>query len=177
MVKRFLKFFAMLAFFVLALIFFAPKIGMYYFLEHELKVYDVVISGETLQDKGLRLEIKDAQIFVKSIESATVKTCDVTLLLFYNAINASEITLSQSAKSFVPLKIESLQISYTLLNPLRVNVHVVGEFGVAEAYMHILQKSLHVELEPSPIMSQEYKNALKEFAKSEDGGFTYDKTF
>jgi len=177
MVKRFLKFFAFLAFFVLALIFFAPKIGMYYFLEQELKVYDAIISGETLQDKGLHLEIKDAQIFVYSIESATIKTCDVTLLLFYNTINASEITLSQSAKSFVPLKIERLQISYTILNPLRINVHVIGEFGSAQANVHVLERTLHVELQPSQIMSQEYKNALKEFAKSEDGGFTYDKTF
>ncbi|MBU4025121.1 hypothetical protein KKF31_08210, partial [bacterium] len=117
MVKRFLRFFAYLAFFVVALIFFAPKLGMYYFLENELKAYDVIISGETLKDEGVSLNIKDGQIFVKSIESASIKECDVTLLLFYNAINARDITLSQSAKSFIPLKVQELKLSYTVFNP------------------------------------------------------------
>lgn len=177
MVKRFLKFFTYFAFFVLALIFFAPKIGMYYFLEHKLKAYDVLISGETLQDKGLSLSIKNAQIFVKSIDGATIEECDMTLLLFYNSVNARVITLSQIAKPFVPLQIDTLQISHTILNPLRINLHTKGEFGTAEVSFHVLEKTLHVELTPSEIMNKEYKNSLTEFTKSENGGLTYDKTF
>lgn len=177
MVKSILKFFAYLAFFIGALIFFAPKLGMYYFLENELKSYDVIISGETLEDTGMSLSIKDGQIFVKSIESATIKECELTFLLFYNSINAKEITLSQSAKSFLPLKIEELSIHYTLFNPLHVNAYAIGEFGTAEVHVDILQRTAHVDLVPSEIMSKEYKNSLREFKKSEDGGFTYDKTF
>lgn len=177
MVKSILKFFAYLAFFVTALIFFAPKLGMYYFLENELKSYDVIISGETLEDEGMSLNIKDGQIFVKSIESATIKECELTFLLFYNSINAKEITLSQSAKSFLPLKIEELSVRYTLLNPLYIKVYAVGEFGSATAHVDILQRTAHVDLVPSEIMNKEYKNSLREFKKSEDGGFTYDKTF
>ncbi|MBU1927971.1 hypothetical protein KKG77_03115 [bacterium] len=177
MVKRFLRFFAYLAFFVVALIFFAPKLGMYYFLENELKAYDVIISGETLKDEGVSLNIKDGQIFVKSIESASIEECDVTLLLFYNAINATEITLSQSAKSFVPLKVQELKLSYTLFNPLHIKAYAVGEFGSAQAQVNILDRTIHVDLQASEMMSKGYKNSLREFKKSEDGGFTYDKTF
>lgn len=177
MVKGFLRFFAYFAFFILALIFFAPKIGMYYFLENELKVYDLIISGETLKDEGVRLNIKDGQIFVKSIESATIKECDVTLLLFYNSINAQDITLSQSAKSFVPLKVQELKFSYTIFNPLNIKAFAVGEFGTAQAQVNILERTLHVDLQASEMMSKGYQNSLREFKKSEDGGFTYDKTF
>jgi len=177
MVKRFLRFFAYLAFFVVALIFFAPKLGMYYFLENELKAYDVIISGETLKDEGLSLNIKDGQIFVKSIESASIKECDVTLLLFYNAINARDITLSQSAKSFIPLKVQELKLSYTVFNPLHIKVNAVGEFGSAQAQVNILDRTIHVDLQASEMMSKGYRNSLREFKKSEDGGLTYDKTF
>lgn len=177
MVGRFLRFFAYFAFFVLALIFFAPKAGMYYLLEHELKTYDVLISGETLQESGFGLNIKDAHIFVKSIEGAVMKECDITLLLLYNTINAKEITLSQSLKSFVPLKIDTVQISHTILSPLRIKLHANGEFGRAEVSLHILEKTLHAELMPSEIMNKEYKNSLTEFEKSENGGLVYDKSF
>jgi hypothetical protein len=177
MVKRFLRFFAYFAFFILALIFFAPKLSMYYFLENELKSYDVIISGETLKDEGINLNIQNAQVFVKSIESANIKECDVTLLFFYNSILAKDITLSQSAKSFVPLKIQELEVSYTILNPLHIKVHATGEFGNAEALVNILERTAHVDLQASEMMSKGYKNSLREFKKSEDGGFTYDKAF
>jgi hypothetical protein len=177
MVKRLLRFFAYLTFFVLALIFFAPKLGMYYFLENELKSYDVIVSGETLKDEGTRLSIENAQVFVKSIESATIKECDITLLLFYNAINAREITLSQSAKSFLPLKVEALKVLYTVFDPLHLTIDVSGDFGIAKAKISLIERTLHVDLQASEIMNKEFKNSLREFKKSEDGGFTYDKTF
>jgi hypothetical protein len=177
MVKKLLRFFAYLAFFVLALIYFAPKESIYYLLENELKNYSVIISDETLTDKGVSLTIQNAALYVKSIESAKIQNCDVTFLLLYNSINARDIMLSESVKSLVPLKIESLAFTQSIFDPLHVNIHAVGDFGEAKGNVNLLERSVHIELIASDLMQKEYKNALREFKKSEDGGLFYDKAF
>lgn len=177
MVKKLLRFFAYFAFFILALIYFAPKESIYYLLEHELKTYSVVISDETLQDKGLTLSIKNAALYVKSIESAKIKNCDVTLLLLYNSLNASDITLSESLKSFVPLKIESLVFTQSIFDPLHLHIHALGAFGEAKGSVNLLERTIHIDFTASELMQKEYKNALREFTKSQEGGLVYDKAF
>ncbi|MDD2906325.1 MAG: hypothetical protein PHC74_08480 [Sulfurimonas sp.] len=177
MVKKLLRFFAYFAFFILALIYFAPKESIYYLLEHELKTYSVVISDETLQDKGLTLSIQNAALYVKSIESAKIKNCDVTLLLLYNSLNASDITLSESLKSFVPLKIESLAFTQSIFDPLHLHIHALGAFGEAKGSVNLLERTIHIDFTASELMQKEYKNALREFTKSQEGGLVYDKAF
>ncbi|DAB29471.1 MAG TPA: hypothetical protein CFH84_09280 [Sulfurimonas sp. UBA12504] len=177
MVKKLLRFFAYFAFFILALIYFSPKESIYYLLENELKTYSVIISDETLEDSGIYLTIQNAAINVKSIQSAKIQNCDVTLLLLYNSLNASDIMLSESLKSFVPLKIETLSFTQSIFDPLHLHIHAVGAFGEAKGSINLLEKTIHIELVASELMQKEYKNALREFTKSQEGGLVYDKSF
>jgi len=95
----------------------------------------------------------------------------------YNSIYLSDITLSSTAKSFVPLHVENIKVIYSILNPLNIKAHGVGEFGEFEAKFNILEYTLHVELKPAEIMSKKYKDTLKNFSKNEDGELYYDKNF
>ena len=46
-----------------------------------------------------------------------------------------------------------------------------------DAKYNIAENSLHLDLKPSKIMFQNYKNTLSTLVKTENGEFTYDKTF
>ena len=177
MVKKLLRFFAYFFFFVLALIYFAPKESIYYYLEQELKPLSVIISGETLEDKGLGLNIQNANIYVKSIESAKVAHSDITLLLFYNSIQANDIALSQSVKSFLPLMIESVSLTHNILTPQIIMMKSKGEFGEAKGVINILERRVLIEVEPSELMTREYQNALSMLRKNEEGVLVYDQAF
>ena len=177
MVKKIAIFFAYVSFFMLALIYFAPKVSAYYFLENQLKNFDVIVGSESVNDSGFSLKIIDANIFVKSIDSANVKNTNIKLLGLYNSISISEVTLSSTAKSFIPLKIESANLIYHIFNPLNVNADVVGEFGEADITLNLLDRTLHLKLTPSPLMNKKFRSTLRNFKKSENGEFIYDKTF
>lgn len=177
MVKKLTVLFAYLSFFMLSLMYFTPKVSIYYFLESELKPYDVIISSETLEDNGFSLNVQNALIYVKSIESAEIKDLDVTIFGLYNSIALKDIKLSSTVGSFVPLNVRDVNVAYHLFNPLNVTANAIGEFGEAEVFLNLAERSLHVVLKPSDLMKKSYGNTLRNLKKSENGEFTYDKTF
>jgi len=177
MVKKIVLFFAYVSFFIVALIYFTPKVNSYYFAETQLKPLGVIIGSESVNDNGFSLEIKDAKVFVKSIESATIGHTNIKLLGLYNSVSIENILLSSTAKSFVPLKIQSANITYHVFNPLNINGDIMGEFGEAKVFINLLDRTLKLILTPSNIMKKKYKSTLRNFKKSENGELIYDKTF
>ena len=75
MVRKIFNFFIYLLFFIIAIIYFTPKIGLYYFAEQKLKpLTGVIISKEELRDNGFSLKIENANISAKGIDSAVIKS-------------------------------------------------------------------------------------------------------
>jgi len=177
MVKKIVKFFIYLSFFILALIYFTPKVNLYYFGESKLKSYDVVVTDERLKDNGFSLNIKDGTVVVKSIDSARFENIDVRLLGLYNFISVDNITLASTAKAFIPVVINKINIQYHILNPLNIDIFAIGEFGKVRAVFNLLKMELDLHLTPSKLMKTKYQNGLKYLKKSENGEFTYVKAF
>ncbi len=177
MVKRILSFFSYVLFFTVAVMYFTPKVSIYYLLEEQIKPYNIIVSSEDHVDSGFTLNLKNANISVKSIESATIDEIDMKLFVLYNVVNLKGITLSSTAKYFAPLNIENANIVYSIFNPLNVKAHSVGEFGELDATFNIAERTLHIDLLPSKEMLKDYKSTLKNLTKDENGEFTYDKTF
>ncbi|MEA1891993.1 MAG: hypothetical protein U9N33_04700 [Campylobacterota bacterium] len=177
MVKKIILFLTYSLFFVLALIYFTPKVSLYYLLEQQMQSKGIVVSSEDIQDYGFYLGLKDADISMESIESAQVAKIEMNLFVFYNSISFDEITLSDTFKYFTPLHVESGNIVYSILNPLNITAHATGEFGELDAYFDLLEMSMHVNLKPSQMMLKNHKATLNNFKKNENGEFTYDQTF
>lgn len=176
MVNKFYKFFGYSAFFILALMYFIPKVSLYYFLETKLNQFNIVISSEETIDKGFTLQINNPNIYYTSIQSANIKEINIQLFMLYNVVNLQDMTLSSTAKSFIPLHIENVTIKYTIFDPLYIKANIDGEFGKANVSFGILKKILHLELFPSELMSKSYMNTLKDMNKNKEGEFAYDKT-
>ena len=174
---KLLKFFGYILFFLFVLVYFLPKESLYYYAEQELQKQQVVFSDEEIVAKTLSLELQDAKLFYQSIETAKIATMDIKLLVFYNLISLHDIVISSVASSFIPLKIESVQIKQTILNPLNVLIEAKGEFGEVRGVLHILDRNISIILEPSSIMKQSYNSTLREFHKNEKGEYQYDQTF
>ena len=177
MIKKIVLFFAYFAFFILALIYFTPKVSTYYLLETKIEVFDVVVSSEKLTDNGFSLSIDNANISVKSIDSANIGSAIVKVFGIYNLIDLNNITLSNTAKSFVPLHVDNVNIVYSILNPLSVRGYGVGEFGEFDANFNLLDRDLYLLLKPSKKMLINYKSSLKNLNKNDNGEYIYDKTF
>ena len=177
MVKRLLKFFAYLLFFVVALMFFMPKVSLYHFAETQIKPFGVIFSNERVEDSGFTLKIEDTSVSMKKIPSAEIEMIEMKIWGVYNTIDIKNIVLSKAVKSFAPINIDKINVSYTILNPLNITAYAEGGFGVAKATVDIVERKLHVDMEPSKIMKKKYRQTLRNLKKTKGGGYTYDENF
>ncbi|WP_304546059.1 hypothetical protein [Sulfurimonas microaerophilic] len=175
MVKKIALFFGYFLVFILALIAFTPKQSVYYFLEQELGAFDVIISGEKVQDRFFTLEIDDAHLFAQGIEAAEITTTKITLLGVYNSIDVSGIRLASIVENFAPQKVENVSVNYSLLNPLNVNISANGVFGELEGEFSLLDQSVSLVLKPSKLMQSKYSSSLRQFKKDQNGEYKYVK--
>jgi len=177
MVKKLALFLAYLIFFMSALLYFTPKVSLYYFLEEQLKKEGVVISSEEIVDNGFTLSIMDADLSIKSINSASILRSDIGVFLIYNYVKLKDIKLASTLKSFIPLHLDSVDIYYSIFNPLNIELYGVGEFGKIDGFFDITKMIMHLNLKPSKLMMKNNANTLRNFKKDINGEFSYDKTF
>ena len=177
MVVKLSKVFGYILFFLLALMYFTPKVNLYYFLEKELSEKNIVIDDEQIIDNGFSLSVTDAKLNVKSIESATVEEINVKVFALYNSISLENIKLSSVAASMVPIDVSNVNITYTIFNPLYITADAVGGFGEAEINFSILDMALHLDLKPSKNMLSSHSSTLRNLKKSKEGDYSYDKIF
>ena len=176
MVKKLLRFFAYTLFFIVALMVFVPKSSVYYLLEHNLKKVDVVISGEQLTESLLSLNIANANISTKGIDSAIIGQSDVTLLLVYDKLSFKDIKLSSIVETYLPSKIASVEIDYSVFHPLTLEVNAEGDFGEARGSLHLLDRNATLILKPSKKMFSSYRKSLRLFKKNMNGEYIYAKS-
>jgi len=169
------RIFACFLLFTIALIYFIPKVSVYYFLEQKLKSHSVIISNEDVIDSGFSLNISDAIISLKSVDSAKISNVDIKIFALYNTIDVKDITLSSVAESFVPIYVKNVNIQYSIFDPLNIIAVSSGDFGEAYANINIIDRVLHLNLKPSKSMLKDYKNTLKILKKSENGEYIYEK--
>jgi hypothetical protein len=177
MVRKSLKFFAFLLFFIFALIAFMPKKSFYFLLEKELQNFEFVISNERLHEKLFSLEIENLELTTKGIDSAVVQSAEITLFGLYNCVILEDIQVSSLIDTYAPSKIESLELSYTLLNPLEIRASAQGDFGEAEISFTLLESELQAVVKPSKLMQTKYKKTMRMLKKDENGEYVYAKTF
>ena len=164
-------------FFILALVYFMPKESIYYYLEKELAQEKVILSGEEIVDSGFSLQLNSVKVSYDSIESANVENINLKMFLLYNSLSVSNVKLLDVASSFVPLKIDTINIKYTVFNPLKIVGESDGEFGQANAEVNILDRNISIVLKPSELMLKKYRATLRNLKKNEAGEYKYEKTF
>jgi len=172
---KLMKFFAYFTFFIVSLIYFTPKISTYYFLENYIKKHGIIISGEECRDTGFSLKIDHPTLSLKSIDAAKAKDIDIKIFALYNKVNINNIYLSSMASAFMPLKIENAKLVYSIIDPLNVNGKAYGEFGEITAKFDLIKMAIVVKLTPSKLMLKKYKNTLRKFKKTKNGGYIYEK--
>ncbi|WP_457744494.1 hypothetical protein [Sulfurimonas sp.] len=174
---KILKFLAYVLFFILALMYFMPKKNVYYLVEKELQTNNIVISHEKVIDTGLSLKLTNLDVSMESIESAHIGSVDISLFGLYNTVEVKNIKLTTVASSILPVKINDVNIKYSILNPLNVTLNAVGGFGSVRGYANILDRNITLILKPSKTMKQKYRTTLYGLRKKSNGEYEYVQNF
>ena len=174
---KFLKILSYTILFILAIGYFFPKINFYYLLENEFKKNNIILSQEKIIDKAFSLEINEAKLYFKKIETADIESINIKTFLVYNSVSVENIKLSTMAVSFTPISIDNIYMKYTIFNPLNIVGEVNGEFGKAMININIIDRKMNIVVLPSKLMLDNYKNTLRNLKKNEDGEYEYVKNF
>jgi hypothetical protein len=175
MVKKAFLFMAYTLFFLLAVVYFAPKENLYYLLEQKLATHGFIIADEKIKEGSFSLEIDEAQLYFESIKSADISHAKFLTLLVYNSLEIQNIELDEISAPFLPSKIDNISIKQSILNPFALHVKAQGEFGKIDMQYNILRGHLKGVMIPSYIMLQKYPSTVHMFTANQNGEYIYEK--
>jgi hypothetical protein len=175
--KRVALFFLYALLFFVALLFFTPKENLYYLAEEQLKPLGIIIADEEAVDHGFGLEIKHAHLYVQKIKSADIGSATFSIFGLYNTLSVTNVLLDKAFEQFFPPLIQRIDLHQSVISPLRINADAVGDFGVAEASIDLLDHSVNVLLKPSKLMLARYKSTLGNLQKTKEGDYRYEYKF
>jgi len=169
MVKRIIGGFFLL---LLFLILFSPKQELYYLLEKELNKNGIVISNEKFTDTFFGLSITDADIFVKGINMAQVKSLKLNIFFLYNSLSVESIATDKGIHNIAPKSIESISAVFSILKPYKVAINGKGSFGEVKGGYYLGKNKIFFRL-------TEKKNirSFQKFLKKDKEGLFYEKFF
>ncbi len=169
MVKRTIGGFFLL---VLLMWILAPKHELYYLLEKELKKQGVVISNETIENNWFGVTLTNANISVKGIQFATVKELNLNLFFLYNTLTVKSINIDESLQNMAPKTIDRLNIVYSIMNPLAVQIDSNGSFGIANGTVDPIERHVKILF---PVAKD--INTFKKFLKKDASGWYYETNY
>lgn len=157
---------------LLFLLLFSPKQEIYYLLEKQLEKDGIVISNEKFSDTLFGLTIYDADIFVKGINMAKVKSLKLNIFFLYNQLSIEKIETDKGIHKIAPKSIDTLTATLSILKPYKVAVDAVGSFGSLKGGYYINKNKIFLR----PYNTKDIKK-FKKFLKKDKKGFFYEKFF
>jgi hypothetical protein len=184
---KILKFLLFVVLFVALVILFLPKENLYYLAEGQLFKLDggkvsIVLSNESLSDNGFVLKVQNADVFADALpyfsneNVAHIEELNVVPLIAYNEVNIKHISVAQKFQNFIPAQVESATLKFSLFYPVKVWIHLEGEFGRIDGSYNIYSKTIHLNLEPDNGIAARYPDLYKNF-KDVEGELVYESSF
>lgn len=126
---------------IYSVIFFAPKINLYYQLEELMQEKQIVITQENIIDKGFSLSLEEGRLYYGDLLVAEFSKISILSLLVFNQVSLAPVTLSKDMETFFPRNIEGATLKYTPFNPLHVSIQGSGDFGILHGDIHLVDRS------------------------------------
>jgi hypothetical protein len=175
--KLIMKIFAYILLVIMMIIFFLPKINLYYKAEELLENYKVVLSAELPSDSGFRFKISDGTLYFDDLVVAKNSEITITPLLVYNSVDVKAFSFSEDMKQFTPLGVDGISLRHSIFDPLHVKIQGSGDFGSLDGKISILDKNISLILTPSPQLIKQKPFWLRKMKKNSQGDYTYESTY
>ncbi len=158
-------------------IFFLPKVQLYYAAENLLAQKKITLSKEIANDRGFVFSIEGGTLYFEDLEVAQLDGISVMPLLIFNRISFAPFSFSQEMQSFIPGTIEQMNIQYTIIDPLHVIINIEGDFGTLNGSITFLDQHILADMVPSDMLLKKKPVWLKQFKKQEGGVYRYESNY
>lgn len=162
---------------IYSIIFFTPKINLYYQLEILLQEKQIVITQENIVDSGFSLSIEEGSLYYGDLLVGQFDKVSILSLLFFNSVSLDPFALSQDMEIFFPRNIQGLTLTHAFFNPLHVKIQGSGDFGEINGDVNLLDRTIVLNLQASKVLLSKKPFWMKKLKKDETGAYRYATTY
>jgi hypothetical protein len=173
---RFLKYASSTILFLYIVILFLPKESFYFFAEHKLAEYKIVLSNESLKDFGGIFTVKDPHVSYSGEDVGQIDTITILPFILYNEISINGLHFSKSLQNFIPSEIDEIKARITPFYPVKIFISSKGSFGEIKGSYNIYSKTIRLVLKPQENFRQRYSLIYSNF-KDIEGELIYESSF
>lgn len=152
-------------FFLITFTLFLPKENIYYFALDKLVEQKVSLEHKSIKEDMVSLDINDVNLKYDNIQTSNIKDIKVQTYLLFNQIKIENISVDPSMKKFVPGTIDKIEMTYSVTDPLKINVFSSFDMGECEGYVDVLNKTVRLELLVSNSFKSKYRQIVKYLTK------------
>jgi hypothetical protein len=157
---------------LLIIISFIPKDNLYFYLENIMIDKKIIIDKEITSDSFIDYSISNPIVYYEGVEVARLDKLSIRLFLLYNSISIDSLKLDSMLKSFGLFDIKTLKISYSILNPLNIQIDASSKKGEFIGGLNLVDMRLRVEYLPKS--SKGADKSIKKIFKLKDGEYLYE---
>ena len=154
------KIFIFLTGFLMGIIFFMPKDNLYYTAQKYLAKENIYINSSV--KNGAVLDLKNGKVYQNGIDFASFKNIKIMPFLFFNKITAEDIKINLQN-----LNIDNLNITYSVINPIKVYINGSSNFGKITGEINLIKKEIKVYI------LNLTNNNIKSFLRKDKKGYFY----
>jgi hypothetical protein len=156
----------------LLLLVFAPKKELFYLLQRRLAQQGITVSGGTIHENPLGLSIEHPSVYFKGIKVADIQSITLWSLLVYSRGSIDGITFDPSLRSFLPAGVQRVSAVHSLLKPTHIRLSLRDPKQQGDGDIDISKRILRFVFTKLPS-----DTPLKEYLKSNKGGWDYEQRF
>lgn len=151
---------------------FMPKTHLYYKAEELLQQKSIVIGNEKIESDLRSFRLLHPVIYFQGADLARIEAVEIKPYILINSVKFVNIEPLGVAKEFGDITIESLDMKHSLLKPFYIKVDSNGSFGVAQGFIDLKNRFVHIDI-TKPKKIQPLKRVLKKGEK----GWYYESKF
>ena len=155
----------------IAFLIFMPKKEIYYALEHQLVKFGIKLNEKNIINTIFDLTIDNMEVYYDGVRLMDINKSEFVTFIFYNQIKLHQITFDKSLQLMLPQNINDINVTYSVLTPMKANISATGEFGEVSGYIDF-NKTIHLEFVKVGNIKQ-FQNELKK----DENGWYYENQF
>lgn len=152
-----------------------PKEKFYFTMESLLAEHHLFINHETLIERFFYLDAENGDVLIDNQAIASIENIRISPWIFYNRLSFSNLTVLPLYRSFFPGKIDTVTMTYSLLNPLEIVIQGEGDFGRFSGGYDLMNHKLRIVFEATNLLRG--YGFLVSKLHQEKGGLVYERDF
>ncbi|MDF1879703.1 hypothetical protein JHD50_00035 [Sulfurimonas sp. MAG313] len=171
--KKIMKFFIYFILMLAIILFFVPKVNVYYLAETFMKQKNIYISDEDIYDNGFSLELVNAKIFFDKLELMKIDTIKFSPWIVYNSIRLDVIDINEGFSDFLPRDLSFIEAKHVFYNPTQIMIRGESQDSSLFGEIDFIERVVRLHFRIGVKSEKKYKNLLSKLTK-EEGGYYFE---